>query len=848
MAKRFHIAFTTLRGEPWAVEIHDTDFVGTSTEVEGRRAGFYLDYEAGQAQGIADMFAPIMGSSVRFDMLVEDASMEGLLTDLATAREKRFYLVLYRNSALYWVGYIIADEVRVSDRYYPYNLSIFAIDGISRLKEIEYRQGNGARFFGRDTALGHFYNLIGRIGIADAVPLNLKYFQTNFNWYASGMATGSGNCPLTQFDIDHIVFYDIDNEGNETIWNCYEALTAICRALGGRFFFAGGGYWFMQPGQYKNATQAVWGFDSSGAQVSYIAAMDFDEQIDYSSSAGRKLTGGSWTFLRSVKKVVVDYRHKSGNNRALGVTFSHLLLSNPSVTLPGTVTVDNLDESRIKILSKFRVRTNSLDISQLPAWDVYPQHRYLFLITLKVGAYYLKSSVSGGIYGLTEAEVEWTTSAATVQVFSPVITEVKDNKDVEFELAVTTDSLLPVMSGSDIEIHIELDKVVDYAFNEVTTDSALQAAWFHWHNYFNSVVVEDEGVGNAPSVDIKRHEAEDSADGNTGIYGIKTYFGDGPFPFSLSRLTDSGTATGNWGVGTSGTDSISMLLAKEVLSVRQTAAKVYQGAYLISGMHVYSRVTDLGEAYIPIRLSYSAFDDRWGGDFVKVAAGTFTITVNGPFTPGWQNTPSPGKGQVTVEGPPVGVPTGGIVYDPNNSIINTTNNAVSPTATAGSIVNAAVDPVVNINAVPYSFVKKGDTVTLFDPGTGNTQQFTVAATPSPNATGVALTGTASYSFPPGTYVQVEPAAILDRGFSYFDNNFTGTLWPIPVATGILPQLADVGAEEMRRRVRVFRQGVRLFWRENTPGDHEPGMFYTTTDRIVFYEKVRGERVYLEVVP
>lgn len=845
MAKRHHISFTTIKGEAWTVEIHDADFTGTSTEVDGRFEGFGLDYQAQNLEGTADMFAPIMASSARFDMLI-DAGNESLVTDMAASREKRFHLVIYRGGSLYWVGYIVIDGVRADDRYYPYNLSIFAIDGLSRLKEIEYKNpATGFKYHNRQTALGHFYNIIDILDLQGVVNMPVKTFRTNFNWFADGMATGSGNCPLTQFEIDHVVFQETDNEGNEIIWNCYEVLEALCRGLGGRFFFADGSYWFMQPGEYTTSTQTVWAFDDGMAQVGYNSGRNYDKAIDYSSGVRLKETGGSWTHLRPIKKVVVDYHHLSGNNRAEGITFSNSATGSLT-SLPGVVTVDNNNETRLIANIKMKVRTNQLDIADLPDYNVYPPHRYKFLVTIKIGSYYLNNAITGTIYDLNETHIEWLSAANTIETFSPIITETTDNTDVYFDLNITTPALYPIMSGNPIQFHVELDSVIDIDGNEVTDEPIFATSWWRWNNHFNNIFLEEEGVGNAPSQDVKRYEVEDTTQGNTGIYPIDTFFGDGPLPFSLSRLTDGdGDKTEDWGVGASGNNSISMLLAKEVLNLRQTAAKVYQGVYLAADIHPYSRVVDLTEGYIPTRLSYSAFYDKWGGDFVKVAAGVFTPTTNGPWTPGTGNGPLTGKGP-GVPSFPSSTPNGA-TFDPNNSLINNANNAISTTTTAQGIPTGTTNPTVNISAVGGSFVKQGDTIKLLDPSTGTTQNFNVAATPAPNATTLSLAGTASHSFPPGTFIQ-PVQSITGRGFVHMVRDFTGTLLNVPTTTGTLPNPSIIGENEALRRVRVFRGSTRIYFNNHTAGDYYADGFHLSGQRVTFYQKVRGETVFVEVIP
>jgi hypothetical protein len=832
MAKRFHIPFRSLLQEDWTYEIHDADFVGDSLLVKGRVDGFRLNYEAESTNGRADMFTPVLASSSTFDMLIENSDMETFITDLATSREGRFHAVVYRDSSLYWIGYIVADEVRVSDRYYPYNLSIFSIDGLSRLREVDYRNpATGLKYTGRQTALQHFYNVISILGLNGVVTMPTTHFQTNFNWYASGMGTGSGNNGLTQFDIDHVVFHQTDREGNEIVWSAYDVLEALCRALGGRFFFALGHWWFMQSAEYAADTQPAWQFNISGTQTNYLGTNGYDKNINYTSRY--KITGGSYTFLRAIKKVIVDYRHLSSNNRAEGFQWDE---TGPTgfETLPGVLGVSASFQSKAYIKIPFILFSTYQVLN--PA-HTYKPHQYVFRIHIKAGTEYLERPANN--------QTAWTSIVSYVEVRSPFLIESQNQVPTTFFFETTTDYLPTSMDGDQFEVKFELVKVVDQADNTITEGVFLDyVAFFRWDVNAMILSVSDEGLGNAPSLDVQRHEVEDDTDGNTGIYKVETYIGDGPLNYSLSRLTDGTDNTEDWTVGGSGTPApISTLLAQEVLNLRQQATIVYQGVYFASDFNIYNRATDGTNAFIPIRLAFSAFRDQWEGDFVKVATGSFTTTVTPPYTPGPGNTGGPIKLPPSV---PPSIPPGNIPDTTN--LFGNIQGSVSATTMSVGVVAAETDPTISINAVPYSFVKQGDTVSLVNPVTGHAETFTVATTPAPNATTLDLVGTTVQDFPLGTYLKISPSAVYDRGFAYLTRDFSGTLWPIPVATGILPQLATVGAAEMLRRIRVWRSGVRLFYNEHTSGDYYPDGFYTTTDRIMLYQKARNETMYLEVIP
>jgi hypothetical protein len=174
-------------------------------------------------------------------------------------------------------------------------------------------------------------------------------------------------------------------------------------------------------------------------------------------------------------------------------------------------------------------------------------------------------------------------------------------------------------------------------------------------------------------------------------------------------------------------------------------------------------------------------------------------------------------------------------------VAQSTNNVTSLTADKV----ASTNPTLTITPVDYQAFKKGDKVVVLHPGTGQFQELTVTNTYTINSTSLALTGTLGFDLPAGSLVKLAKKTEMQvRGFSHYQRGFTGEFWTIPTTVGTLPNPVTVGADEIRRRVKVFRNGVRLVYDAN----NFPECFgiKPATNEIEFYYKVRGETVFLEV--
>jgi len=119
----------------YRVEIWDSLFIGTAEQIVN--GGFQLQYEGSEAD---DIDLPIITSTVNILVHVteNDGKFENMLYELVGSDEERFHIRIYRNSVMFWLGQIPTDLVEYPDKYYTYDVTLTAICGLSRLKNIPY--------------------------------------------------------------------------------------------------------------------------------------------------------------------------------------------------------------------------------------------------------------------------------------------------------------------------------------------------------------------------------------------------------------------------------------------------------------------------------------------------------------------------------------------------------------------------------------------------------------------------------------------------------------------------------------------------------------------------------------
>ena len=104
--------------QKWKIDIDSSSFSGSSTEFKCTSEGFNLKMDGGSDS----MLSPIKTTSVDFNMILESATLEGIIDDLqavATGNEDDFSIAIYNYYSgafrLYWVGYLLGDLVTLTD-------------------------------------------------------------------------------------------------------------------------------------------------------------------------------------------------------------------------------------------------------------------------------------------------------------------------------------------------------------------------------------------------------------------------------------------------------------------------------------------------------------------------------------------------------------------------------------------------------------------------------------------------------------------------------------------------------------------------------------------------------------
>ena len=204
----------------WRVEIAERGYQGSAEEMAFNGSNpLQITWER---RG-DEFFVPVKGSEATINILC----LENFhYINLFTSDPRKFRVSIFRNTKLYWRGYVVADLYSEKFTAPPYQVSIKAVDGFSLLKNIPFTNLDNTQIEGRKTV----WELIS--SCIDLLELDVNIADW-MDLYAEGM--NQNISPLRQVYVDMEQFYA--TEGEPT----YRDVLELClRPFSGQIFQSNG--------------------------------------------------------------------------------------------------------------------------------------------------------------------------------------------------------------------------------------------------------------------------------------------------------------------------------------------------------------------------------------------------------------------------------------------------------------------------------------------------------------------------------------------------------------------------------------------------------------------------------
>lgn len=259
--------------------------------------------------------ATIQGARCELTFLIEDESYEAFINELALQVEDRYYIVCSNGGYQFFVGVVVYEFIEYEDISYPFGFTLNAVDGLTRMKDIDYLNEDGEPYNDNPegtymSALDHIINCFSKLNLEQIYDqsYDTKRIWIHCNWYATNMLNTSDN-PLEMMYVNSNVYYEEDNDGNIIANSCYEVLEDILKSMGLSITYGRGIYRIDQYSSRAPNSATYWNYQLDGTPsgdrfISWATTIDKEDRWIATPKAG-----GKFSFLPPLRQVKVRYEY-----------------------------------------------------------------------------------------------------------------------------------------------------------------------------------------------------------------------------------------------------------------------------------------------------------------------------------------------------------------------------------------------------------------------------------------------------------------------------------------------------------------------------------------------------------
>jgi len=623
---RLFAEFTDQLGTDYKLNIHESGYGGSATEFNLASDGFVLRYSGDNE----NRMQPIIGSEVTFTLTETVAQHTAMLTALATSEDADFKVSIYKDpdgaNTLFWTGVLLHEQVELQDEAYPIQNTMNAVDELGDLKNVLYNNA-GSAYTGRETIAAHLVKALNKTR-ALHVYANTDVFLKYANDFKP--TTFSSTNALTELEVNHAAFYNVDEAGFVKYMTAYDVLTDIATTFNARVFFAEGYFWFVPVGAVKNnVTINVHTVTKAGTVSGSTSAVN--TRLTTGSDIV-KLRGGTTSFLPPLNMVQRTWR-TDANVPLIGPETQFLNASGQQTALGANITDNDLAYDN-GTLFRFQFRyTHSFDGDGSSTGA--DQHARLVLkLQIKVGSLYYNNAVTfgpttmtfgnaGSTYSVDQMNFSapaWSSSAGYFYfAVTPLPSYLNKNNGLFYNLTFTPQSyaslalynqpviidLLPITSaqtGALITVNVEGYDVDGNVITDVTGTNADGKL----DNF--TVQVLNGGLTNGDRVVYEANTSDANQEsliqdevviGSSQFNDVRNIYENNSSP---SQPIDSFASFAN----SSATFAIHKLGVKEVLAGQNFSTRVRRGTVYKSFVSPLNTMLFGSRDFLPFETSYSA--------------------------------------------------------------------------------------------------------------------------------------------------------------------------------------------------------------------------------------------------
>ncbi len=757
--ERFQGDFYNLEGTGYTVTLYQAGYGGPIDDFELTALSVVW-----AALDETDLHTPILGSSCRLGFHIDSTSAQAVFTQLVEAKEEDFKIKIEYESdnSLYWCGFLVPGKVQMQDRPTEagYVITLDAVDGIARLKSVEYNNG-GAPYTGKEQIDDHLFNILGEIDLADYWGVSDTYMYSYvYNWNLTG-PDGEDVNSLFYHRLNHKAFYVTDNTGETQYMSCYDVLKEICIAFGARFFFSNGTYWFIEVNNYQDTatTQTFFPYVKAGTWSTEVELNNWGTyRKEVGTSAERQAatkdvtitSGGVRRFLPALDRVEIDYKHYATENLLPGATWNET--TGPVQTIEDVD--DNSGSARILMRGTVEFKVDFTSDSAIQPGRI--KYRIQFKLDDGSTQRYAKRTATYNTNGLVVyGEPEWTSSSSDYYEF--YTTDVIFNDSTYYDQFEVMTDFLP--QGGDLDVDVQYVEI--QGLTGTIPNSGGTAHTLTWDVYNSYLELYFEGTLES-RYNVSRFTANNDDTTNKTLLRREVLLGSGPTNTVLGSIEVNNSGTWTW-VGLwrravdSGSGNLhSSHMAKQILSVRTLPAEILECA-IIGDLEAHEVIERDSTRYIFMGGTKNLRTNIFEGSWIAIAYLDTSVTVTDVSRdryivyPGERVAPliDPFRGNFSPIAPstfPRGAGTMAL-----DRYIYSTSEAFDSADTIDEID-------VDTRALSYTLYK-GDEIVITNPHTGGSQELELNANYGGSNLDV-VDESADYDFPAGSLVSFSQIGLM----------------------------------------------------------------------------------------